>query len=108
VVDLSSSSNEEGLIPDTSRDAKFARQLFSNLNRDILGPLGDSDEEEVMHEETATDATPFVAEKPPAPPTSATDVDEDPWKMQDGNSDGLAPNQDIGNSSSDGDEASLP
>jgi hypothetical protein len=26
VVDLSSSSNEEGLIPDTSRDAQFARQ----------------------------------------------------------------------------------
>jgi hypothetical protein len=33
VVDLSSSSDEENLIPDTSWDAEFAKRLFGNLNR---------------------------------------------------------------------------
>jgi hypothetical protein len=54
MVDLSSSSNEEDLILDTSRDDEFARRLFGDLNRDVLGPpddgnvmiLSDSDEEE--------------------------------------------------------------
>jgi hypothetical protein len=41
VVDLSSSSDEEGLIPDTSRDEEIARRLFGNLNRAVLGPPGD-------------------------------------------------------------------
>jgi hypothetical protein len=54
VVDLSSSSDEEDFIVDTSWDAEFARRLFGDLNRDVLGPpdngkviiLSDSDEEE--------------------------------------------------------------
>jgi hypothetical protein len=54
VVDLSLSYDEEGLIADTSCDEEFTRRLFGDLNRDILGPLGDgkiiilsdSDEEE--------------------------------------------------------------
>jgi hypothetical protein len=29
------------LVVDTSRDEEFARNLFGDLNRDILGPLGD-------------------------------------------------------------------
>jgi hypothetical protein len=37
VVDLSSSSDEEGLIPDTSWDEEFARRLFGDLNRAVLG-----------------------------------------------------------------------
>jgi hypothetical protein len=41
VVDLSSSSDEECLIPDTSRDEEFPRRLFGNLNRNVIGPLGD-------------------------------------------------------------------
>jgi hypothetical protein len=40
VVDLFSSSNEEGLIPDTSRDEEFVRRLFGDLNHDVLGPSG--------------------------------------------------------------------
>jgi hypothetical protein len=63
VVDLSSSSNEEGLIPDTLHDEEFARRLFGGLNHDVLGPSGDGniiilsdfDEEEEVHEEDADD-----------------------------------------------------
>jgi hypothetical protein len=58
MVDLYSSSNEEGTIPDTSCDAEFARKVFANLNRDVPGPpsdgniiiLSDSDEEEKVHD----------------------------------------------------------
>jgi hypothetical protein len=41
VIDLSISSGEENFIADTSRDVEFARKLFGDLNRDILGPPGD-------------------------------------------------------------------
>jgi hypothetical protein len=41
VVDLSSSSDEEGLIPDTSRDEEFTRRLFGDLNCNILGSPSD-------------------------------------------------------------------
>jgi hypothetical protein len=116
VVDLSSSLGEEGLIADTSWDTEFTRLLFGNLNHDILGSpgdgkviiLSDSNEEEEVCEETTADAdvAPSATEKCLAPTASTTD--EDPRKMQDDNSNGLAPDRDIGNSSSGGDEASLP
>jgi hypothetical protein len=41
LVDLFSSSDEKGLIPDTSRDEEFNKRLFGDLNRDVLGPPGD-------------------------------------------------------------------
>jgi hypothetical protein len=41
MTDLSSSSDDENFIVDTSRDAELAKKLFDDLNRDILGPLGD-------------------------------------------------------------------
>jgi hypothetical protein len=117
VIDLSSSSDVEDLLADTSRDAEFTRQLFGDLNRDVLGPpgdskviiLSDSDEKEEVHEETAIDAnaTPSVAEKSLTIATSAAD-DEDPGKMQDGNSDDLAPERDMGKGSGGGDEAGSP
>jgi hypothetical protein len=52
MVYLSSSSDEEGFIPDTSRVEEFARKLFDDLNYDMLGlpddgmviVLSDSDE----------------------------------------------------------------
>jgi hypothetical protein len=85
MVDLSSSSDEEGLIPDTSRDEEFTRKLFGNLNRDVLEPsddgniiiLSDSDEE-VVREEDVTDAeaTPSSAARIPALTASAA-TDED-------------------------------
>jgi hypothetical protein len=99
MVDLSSSSDEEGLIPDTSCDEEFTRKLFGNLNRDILEPsddgniiiLSDSDEEEVVREEDVTDAKamPSSAARIPALTASAA-TDEDLKGMQDENSDDLA------------------
>jgi hypothetical protein len=73
VVDLSLSSDEEGLIPVTSWDQEFTKRLFGDLNHDVLGPPGDgniiilsnSDEEEVR-EEDAIDAE--------AAPSSAAEV----------------------------------
>jgi hypothetical protein len=41
MIDLSLSLDEENLITNTSRDAEFAKKLFGDLNRDILGPVGD-------------------------------------------------------------------
>jgi hypothetical protein len=34
-------SGPSSLVVDTSRDEEFPRNLFSDLNRDILGPPGD-------------------------------------------------------------------
>jgi hypothetical protein len=77
VVDLSSSSDEEGLIPDTSRDKEFVKKLFSNLNRSVIGPpddgkiiiLSDFDEEEEVHEEDVanTEATHLLLLQEPQP-----------------------------------------
>jgi hypothetical protein len=118
VVDLSSSPDEESLILDTSQDAEFARRLFSDLNRDVLGwpnddkviILSDSDEEEEVREETvdAIDVVPSTLVKSLAPTASAANIDEDPKGMQDDNSDALAPDREISNSISGGDEAGSP
>jgi hypothetical protein len=61
VVDLS--SDEEDLLPDTLWDEDFARRLFGDLNRGLLGLPGDgrviiisdSNEEKEAREEDATD-----------------------------------------------------
>jgi hypothetical protein len=34
-------SDSSSLVVDTSRDEEFARNLFGDLNHDILGPPGD-------------------------------------------------------------------
>jgi hypothetical protein len=89
VVDLSSSSDEKGLIPDTSRNEEFARMLFSDLNRDVVRLPGDSkviilsdsnmEEEEVREEEaTGAEAMPTSAAEIPALTASATNIDEAP------------------------------
>jgi hypothetical protein len=116
VVDLSLSLDEEDFMADTSRDEDFTRWLFGELNRDVLGPpgdgkvivLSDSDEEEEVREETVTDATPSANMKSSTSTTSATDAAEDSRKMQDDNSDDLAPGENTGKSSSDGDKAGSP
>jgi hypothetical protein len=107
-MDLSSSSDEGDFIGDVSQDEEFTRRLFSDLNRDFLGPLSDSkiiilsdsdEEEEEMREEKVTDAeaTPSSAARSPAPIDSIDDADK-----------GDAPDRMIGGSSSDKDEANLP
>jgi hypothetical protein len=63
MIDLSLSSDEKNFIADTSRDVEFARKLFGDLNRDILGPPGDgkviiiddSDEEKEAPKEKTVD-----------------------------------------------------
>jgi hypothetical protein len=97
VIDLSSSSNEEDFFTDISQDAELASQLFGNLlrlpDKGKVIVLSDFDEEEEVREDTTTDAnfTPSTTVKSLTPATSAVDVDEDLGKMQDDNSDDLAP-----------------
>jgi hypothetical protein len=101
VVDLSSSSDEEGLIVDTTCDEEFFRRHFGDLNRDVLGSprddkiiiLSDSDEEEeeVREEKTiSAKATPSFAAGSPTL-TASTDVDDAPTGAQNDNSDDPPP-----------------
>jgi hypothetical protein len=83
MIDLSSSSDEEDLIAATSCDFEFAQRLFGELNRALLGPVGDgkiiilsnSGEEEVREEKT-TD-TEDVAASTAVNPASTTSADAD-------------------------------
>jgi hypothetical protein len=69
-------SGVSSLVIDTSRNEEFARKLFGEFNRDILGPPGvskiiiidDSDDEGVAQEEGTTDIDPTVV------PASVTDA----------------------------------
>jgi hypothetical protein len=109
-VDLSSSSDEECLIPDTSQDEEFARRLFGDLNRSVLGPpsddkfiiLSDSNEEEEVCEEDAanTEAVPSSTVKSLTPTASVDNIDDADK--------GHSPNRAIGGRSSGGDEVGLP
>jgi hypothetical protein len=116
VVDLS--SNEEDVFPDTSRDEDFARRLFDDLKRGLLGPhrddkviiISDSDEEEEAHREDVADADatlPSVV-KSLAPITPATDADDTAKGALNDSNDNRSPDRAIGDSSSGGDEASSP
>jgi hypothetical protein len=97
-VDLALSSGEEEPVADTSRDEEIARKLFGDLNRDILGPLGDgkvivisdSDDEDETHEDAAVnaEAAPPSAANSVDSPTSTSDVDETPDGVSDDNADG--------------------
>jgi hypothetical protein len=59
-------SGPSPLVVDTSRDEEFTRKLFSDLNRDILGPPGDgkiiiiddSDDDDEVQEEGMTGIKP--------------------------------------------------
>jgi hypothetical protein len=94
-VDLALSSGEEDSVADTSRDEELVRKLFSDLNRDILGPpgdgkiivLSDSDDEDETPEDTAEAAPPSAANSTDSP-TSAPDADETPDGVSDDNADG--------------------
>jgi hypothetical protein len=109
VVDLSSSSDEDSLIPNTSREEEFIKRIFGELNCDVLGLsdddkiiiLNDSndDEEEEVHEEDATDAeaAPSSVVRSLAPSASTDDTDK-----------GDTPDRAISGSSSGEDEAGLP
>jgi hypothetical protein len=97
-VDLASSSDGEDSVADTSRDKELARQLFGDLNRDILGSpgdgkiivLSDSDDEDETHEDAAVnaEAAPPSAANSTDSPTSAPDADDTPDGVPDYNADG--------------------
>jgi hypothetical protein len=69
-------SGPSSLVVDTSRNEEFARKLFGDLNRDILGPHGDgkiiiiddSDDDDEAQEEGMAGAEPMTF------PASATDA----------------------------------
>jgi hypothetical protein len=79
MTDLSSSSDDKNFIVDTSRDAELAKKLFDDLNRDILGPLGDgkiividdSEEENEAQEEKTVDIESTTASASTDPASSA-------------------------------------
>jgi hypothetical protein len=101
VVDLSSSSDEEGLIANVSRDEEFIRKFFGDINRDVLGPpddnkiimLSDSDEEEDEVHEEKTTGTEDVATSATVNPASTvtTDADDAPTGVENDNSDDRTP-----------------
>jgi hypothetical protein len=71
----------------------------------VIG-LSNSNEEKEAREETTADAeaAPSVVMKSSTPASSIADDDEDLGKIQDDNSDDLAPGPDTGKSSGGGDE----
>jgi hypothetical protein len=83
MIDLSSSSDEENFIVDTSRDVKLTKKLFGDFNRDILRPPGDDkiivlidsdDKTEAQEEETTgiePTTAPAFADLASSAPTSA-------------------------------------
>jgi hypothetical protein len=99
VVDLTLSSGEEESIADISRDEEFARKLFGDLNRDILGSpddgkiivISDSDDDDDTHEDAVVnaEAAPPSATNSTDSPISASDVDETPDGVSDDNADGV-------------------
>jgi hypothetical protein len=61
VVDLSSPSDEEEPIHDTSHDFEFAQHLFGELNRDLLGPPGD--DKVIIHSDSDKEKEETLEEK---------------------------------------------
>jgi hypothetical protein len=118
MVDLSSSLDEEDLIPDTSWDEEFTKKIFSDLNRDVLGPpddgniiiLTDSDEEEDVRKEDVTniEVMPSSTARILASTTSTADTDEAPRGVQDDNSGNRTPDSEADGGSNGGDEADSP
>jgi hypothetical protein len=94
-------------IVDTSRDEEIARKLFSDLNRDILGPpsdgkiiiLDDSDDDGEAQEETTAEIDSTVA-------PASTDVA--PVEARINNSDDQVPDQEADGGDNSGHSAGDP
>jgi hypothetical protein len=102
MIDFSLSLDEENTIANTSRDAEFTKKLFGDLNRDILGPPGDSkviilndfdEENEAPDERTAN--TELVATSAAVNPASTASVvaDDASVEVKNDNSDDQGPDQ---------------
>jgi hypothetical protein len=124
VIDPSSSSNQEDLFADTSRDFEFTQRLYGKLNRNLLGLPGDGkiiilsdsdDEKEEARKEKSTGAKDVVAsaivnlastnsaddvgalaEKSLTPVASPAGANKDPGALPIDSSDGLAPGPKMG------------
>jgi hypothetical protein len=101
-VDLSSSSDEEGLISNILWDEEFTKKLFGDLNRDVLGPPDDDkiiilidsneEEEEDACEEKTTSAETMTTSAVVNPTsTASTDVDDAHAGVTNDNSDDRTP-----------------
>jgi hypothetical protein len=83
-------------LVDTSRDEKFTRKLFSDLNRDILGPAGDgkiiiiddSDDDDEAQEEGTAGAEPTTVTASAADTPVGTRVDNSDDQGSDQEADG--------------------
>jgi hypothetical protein len=100
VVDLSSSLDEEDVIPDTSRDFEFAQRLYGELNRALLGSPDDdniiilsesNDEKEEVREKSigTKDASASTVVNPTS--TASTDDVDGPMGAKNNNSDNQGP-----------------
>jgi hypothetical protein len=101
-MDLSSSSDEEGLITDVSWDEEFTRRLFGDLMKEIISDgkiiiLNDSDkeDEEVCEEKTISteDTATSVVVKPAS--TASINTDDAPLGMKNDNSDDRILDQEV-------------
>jgi hypothetical protein len=118
VVDLSSSSDEEGLLAEVSWDEEFTRRLYGDLNRDVLGPpgndkiiiLSDSDEEEEEVREENTVSTDDAATSTDVNPAStvSTNANDAPTGVKNNNSDSRTPDQEADDNNDSRDDAGLP
>jgi hypothetical protein len=116
MIDLSLSLDQENFIADTSRDAEFARKLFGDLHRDILGPPGDgkviilddsNEEKEAPNEKTV--GTELVATSAAVNQvlTASAAADNTPEGVKNNNSDDQGSDQEVsgGNDNGSGDGA---
>jgi hypothetical protein len=102
MIDLSSSSDEENFIIDTSCDAELAKKIFGDLNCDILEPLGDGKiivlddfDKENRAQEEKTDSIEATAASASADPASSapTSANNAPAGVKINNSDNQGPDQ---------------
>jgi hypothetical protein len=115
MIDLSLSLDEKNFITDTSHDAEFARRLFGDLNRDILGPpsdgkviiLDDSDEEKEVPDEKMVGTELVASSAAINPASTASAAANDAPEGKNDNSDDQGPDKEAsgGNSNESGDGA---
>jgi hypothetical protein len=118
VVDLSSSSDEEDLIPDTSHDFEFAQRLYGELNCAFLISPGNGkiiilsnsgEEKEEVREEKSTgvrEAVPSAVVNPAS--TASVDDANAPMGVKNDNSDDQGPDQEASSEDGGRDDADEP
>jgi hypothetical protein len=118
VVDLSSSSDEEDLIPDTSHDFEFAQRLYGELNCAFLISPGNGkiiilsnsgEEKEEVREEKSTgvrEAVPSAVVNPAS--TASVDDANAPVGVKNDNSDDQGPDQEASSEDGGRDDADEP